>query len=91
MAKKNPLKIVVRPPVMFGGKLHPVKPLATGLFTMHDTYGFPLMMSIVQCDERGLCPDLFGFVADAEAAGWPRQRALTVAICGRGQTSAQVS
>ena len=47
------------------------KTYVTGLFKMHDQIGFPLMMSLCVCQEKGWVPCLQQFVADAIRA-WTR-------------------
>lgn len=66
--QKNPLGLVEFTP--------PLKPIIGGLFKLADTLGFPLMMSILECEKRGWTPGLPAFVADAILAGWSADKAI---------------
>lgn len=46
---------------------------ATQLFKMHDTMGFPLVYSILECRKRGWIPCLEQFVVDA-ARAWTNEQ-----------------
>ena len=48
------------------------------LFKLHDTYGFPLYMSLFQAHKRGMRCDLFGFAHAALKAGWSAARTQSV-------------
>lgn len=62
-------------PLLFehGGKFY-----ATNLFKLHDTHGFPLANSLIECRVRGWHPCTQQFVSDAIRAGWPKDRAERV-------------
>ena len=65
----NPLRLVKRP----SGQI-----FCTGLFAMHDTFGFPLACSLHECRLRGWIPCVRQFVADAICSGWERAKAEVV-------------
>lgn len=48
------------------------KPIVDGadIFQLHDTHGFPLSMSFVQCEERGWMIDWVGLIKEARTHGW---------------------
>lgn len=51
---------------------------ATGLFALHDTHGFSLADSIIECNRRGWYPCVEQFFYDALKAGWSRDKARQV-------------
>lgn len=57
----------------YDGKIY-----ATNLFKMHDTHGFPLSNSLVECKKYDWYPCVEQFVLDAVRAGWPKERAERV-------------
>lgn len=46
---------------------------ASGLFALHDTHGFPLAESIIECYRRRWLPCLNDFRACALRAGWSKE------------------
>lgn len=68
--KKNKIK-----PIIIG--YDDGTPVIGGLFQMHDTMGFPLGQSILECQKRGWVVSLGRFCFDAIKGGWSMRKIKT--------------